>query len=87
MAKNNKRYICSFVKEVDGELKPNVVVVIAPNNVVAKAVLCQQYEVEDRSIPSDRAWRNDQAGIKTIRLSDTNTYVDDEGNISHDSRA
>ena len=86
MAKNNKRYYCSFVKEVDGELKPNVIVVIAPNSLVAKVILCKKYGVENVSIPSDRAWRNDQAGIKTIRLSDTNTYVDDEGNISHDPR-
>jgi hypothetical protein len=86
MAKNNKRYYCSFVKEVDGELKPNVVVIIAPNNVIAKAVLCEQYGVKNRSIPIDRQWFNDQDGIKTIRLSDTNTYVDDEGIISHDPR-
>jgi len=87
MANNNKRYYCSFVKEVDGELKPNVVVIVAPNSVVARATLCHQYGVEKWAIPSDRAWRNDQAGVKTIRLSDTNTYVDDEGNISNDPGA
>lgn len=83
MAKNNKRYICSFVKEVNGELKPNVIVVIAPNNIVAKAILCEEHGVEDHMISPDRHWRNDEKGIKTIRLSDTNTYVDDEGVISH----
>ena len=86
MAKGNKRYICSFVKEVDGEMKPNVVVVIAPNNVVARAILIQDYNVVDETIPTERLWWNDQPGIKTIRLSETNTYVDDEGNISHDPR-
>lgn len=83
MARNNKRYYCSFVKEVNDELKPHVIVVTAPNNVIARAILCEEHGVENVSIPSERAWRNDQAGIKTIRLSDTNTYVDDEGNISH----
>jgi len=83
----NKRYICSFVKEVDGELKPNVVVVIAANNVLARAVLVQDYDVHNEMIPEERHWWNDQPGIKTIRQSDTNTYVDDEGNISHDPRA
>ena len=83
MANNNKRYICSFVKKVDGELKPNVVVITASNNVIARARLCEQYSVENTMIPEDRHWWNDQAGIKTIRLSDTNTYVDDEGIISH----
>ena len=87
MAKGNKRYICSFVKEVDGELKPNVVVVTAPNNVIARAVLVQDYGVVNEMIPKERQWWNDQLGIKTIRLSDTNTYVDDEGVISHDPRA
>ena len=86
MAKNNKRYICSFVKEVDNELKPNVIVVIAPNSLIARGILCVEHGVENITIPTDEQWRNDQAGIKTIRQSDTNTYVDDEGNISHDPR-
>jgi len=87
MATNNKRYICSFVKEVEGELKPNVVVVTASNNIIARAILCEQYGVENFIIPSERRWWNDQAGIKTIRLSDTNTYVDDNGVTSHYPRA
>lgn len=86
MAKNNKRYICSFIKKVDDEYKRNVVVVIAPNNIVARAILCEEYKVENRMINPDRHWLNNEAGIKTIRLSDTNTYVDDEGIISHDPR-
>ena len=86
MAKNNKRYICSFVKEVDGKLKPNVVVIVAPNNIIARAILCEQYSVKNIMLPGDRTWRNDMLGIKTIRLSDTNTYVDDEGNTSNDPR-
>ena len=83
MARDNIRYICSFVKRVDGELKPNVVVVIAPNNVIARALLVQNYNVVNEMIPKDRHWFNDRPGIKTIRVSDTNTYVDDEGVISH----
>ena len=83
MATNNQRYICSFVKEIEGELKPNVVVITAPNNVIARAVLCETYGVKNITLHPDHYWRNDQAGIKTIRLSDTNTYVDDEGIISH----
>jgi hypothetical protein len=87
MADNNKRYYCSFVKEIDGELTPHVVVVTAPNNIVARAVLCKQYGVVNEIIPEDRRWWNDREGIKTIRLSDTNAYVDDEGNLSHYPRA
>ncbi|MHA1199673.1 MAG: hypothetical protein ACTSQF_10135 [Candidatus Heimdallarchaeaceae archaeon] len=83
MANNNKRYICSFIKEIDGELKRNVVIITASNNIIARAMLCEQYGVENIIIHPDRQWKNDQAGIKTIRLSDTNTYVDDKGIISH----
>lgn len=86
MARDNMRYICSFVKEVDDELKPNVVVIVAPNNVIARATLVREYNVVNKMISKDRHWFNDQLGIKTIRLSETNTYVDDEGIISHDSR-
>jgi hypothetical protein len=74
------------VKEVEGELKPNVVVVVASNNVLARALLVQNYGVENEMIPSERHWWNDQPGIKAIRQAETNTYVDDEGNISHDPR-
>ena len=84
MARNNQRYICSFVKEINGEFQPNVVVITAPNNVIARAMLCQEYTVVNIMIDKDDWWRNNKAGIKNIRLSDTNTYVDDEGNISHD---
>jgi len=88
MADNNKRYYCSFVKKTeDGELKPNVVVITAPNSTVARAILCYQHGVVNIIIPEERRWWNDREGIKTIRLSDTNTYVDDEGNISHYPRA
>ena len=86
MANGNKRYYCSFVKEVDGELKPNVVVIVATSKVTARSILCETHGVVDFSIPKDRLWFNDQLGIKTIRLSETNTYVDDEGVISHDPR-
>ena len=83
MANYNKRYICSFVKDVEGELKPNVVVIAASNNVIARAMLCEQYGCVNEMIHPDDHHKNNQAGIKTIRLSDTNTYVDDEGVISH----
>jgi len=84
MANGNKRYICSFVKEIVGGFQPNVVVIAASNNVLARALLCEQYNVVNTMIEKDRQWLNAEAGIKTIRLSDTNTYVDDEGIISHD---
>lgn len=70
----NKRYICSFVKEIDGELKPNVVVIAAPNNIIAAAKLCEKYGVVNHEIPTELRRNNGEAGIKTIRLSETNTY-------------
>jgi hypothetical protein len=86
MAKGNKRYICSFIKEINRELVPNVVVVVAPNNIIARMLLCNQHDVENVMLNPENAWRNNKAGIKSIRLSDTNTYVDDDGNCSHDPR-
>ena len=50
---NKKRYICSFVKEIDGKLVPNVVVIVAPNNIVAKAVLCNKYIVKNVQISKE----------------------------------
>lgn len=70
----NKRYICSFVKEVDGELKPNVVVIAAANNIIAAAKLCEKYGVVNHQIPKELHRANSEEGIKTIRLSETNTY-------------
>ena len=78
----DKRYICSFVKlNADGELKPNVVVIAASNQLMAKAKLCESYGVKNVFIDKDKVRLNSEEGIKTIRLSDTNVYAkggDDE---------
>jgi hypothetical protein len=74
MATDNKRYICSFVKKVDGVLKPNVVVIAASNNIIAAAKLCETYDVVNHQIPREFHHSNNQEGIKTIRLAETNTY-------------
>jgi len=72
----SKRYICSFVKlNADGELKPNVVVIAAPNQLIARAKLCEKYKVKNISIDKNRLRLNAEEGIKTIRVSDTNVYV------------
>ena len=68
-----KRYVCSFVKEVDGEHKPNVVVVAASNNVIARAVLVEQYGVLNVMLKEDHRM-NCKAGIKSIRLAENNTF-------------
>jgi len=83
----DKRYICSFVKKVGNELKPNVVVIAAPNNIVARAKLCEQYGVLNIQINIDRLRLNEEEGIKDIRLSETNTYVGGarDGDLSDDS--
>jgi hypothetical protein len=66
-----KRYICSFVKKnVDGILKPNVVVIAATNEVIARAQLRAKYNVPNVAIKDNC----DKEGVKTIRLSETNTY-------------
>lgn len=67
-----KRYICSFVKEVDGELKPNVVVIAATNNVIARTLLCNHHGVLNVMLKESRM--NNKAGIKSIRLSDNNVF-------------
>jgi len=84
----NKRYICSFVKIIDNELKPNVVVIEAPNNIIARAKLCERYGVLNKEINKDRLRLNAEEGIKDIRLSETNTYVggvDPYDDLSNDS--
>lgn len=81
----NKRYICSFVKEDEnGELKPNVVVVAAPNSLIARAVLCEKYKVKNKSASRN----NTEEGVKTIRESDTNKYegeTEDESFVNEGS--
>jgi hypothetical protein len=87
-AEKKKRYICSFVKQTKEGMKPNVVVVAASNNVVARAVLCERYGVRNADIPKENFHRNDVEGIKTIRLSETNVYEGESINenfISDDS--
>jgi hypothetical protein len=71
MRTGKKRYICSFVKkDRDGNLKPNVVVVAATNEVIARSVLCSDYNVPNVAIKNNF----EKEGIKTIRLSETNKY-------------
>lgn len=69
-----KRYICSFVEKVDGVLKPNVVVIAAHNNIIAKALLCEKYGVRNHEIDKNRLRLNLEEGIKSIRLAETNVY-------------
>jgi hypothetical protein len=65
------RYICSFVlKNKAGRLVPNVVVITATNDLMARAQLCSQYGVPNVAIKDNF----DKEGIKKIRLSDTNRY-------------
>jgi len=77
-----KRFICSFVKLIDGKLIPDVVVIPASNNIIARADLCQRYGVKNLMIDRDRLRDNAEEGIKTIRLAETNTY---EGDTSHEN--
>ncbi len=80
-----KRYICSFVKNINGELKPNVVVVAASNSLMAKVLLCKRYEVKNVDIPKERHKLNDMEGIKTIRIAETNVYEGGSVNDNFDS--
>ena len=78
-----KRYICSFVKkDSNGISEPHVVVIAAHNSIIARAILCEKYNVVNNDIPKDHYYTNDIEGIKTIRLSDTNVY---EGETENDS--
>lgn len=81
MGNGDKRYICSFVKKLDDDtFMPQVVVVAAPNNIIARAILCERYGAKNEMIDDNRRQLNDQEGIKSIRLSETNTYVDEREN-------
>ena len=82
-----KRYICSFIKVVDGTLKPRVVVIAAHNNIIARAALCEKYGVKNIMIDKDRVRLNSEEGIKTIRLSDTNVYEGEESHENFDYRS
>lgn len=75
----DKRYICSFVKEIDGVFKPNVVVIEAPNNIIARVKLCEKHGV--LNVPIDKRYQDiyKEEGIKDVRLSETNTYVGGQG--------
>lgn len=87
-AEKKKRYICSFVKQTRDGMKPNVVVVAATNNLIARAVLCEQYGVKNADVPKERFHLNDTEGIKSIRLAETNVYEGESVNenfISDDS--
>lgn len=74
--RGNKRYICSFVKKINNELVPNVVVICASNNIVARAKLCQKYNVLNVMIDKEKSYTEE--GIKNIRVSETNTYEGEE---------
>jgi len=81
MGNGDKRYICSFVEKLkDGSYMPRVVVIAAPNNIIARAILCEKHGAKNEMIDPNRLQLNADEGIKTIRLSETNTYVDDRLN-------
>lgn len=68
---------------VDGELKPNVIVVAAANNIVARAKLCKEHGVKNVVLDDPRS--NNAEGIKTIRLSDTNVWEKKEDSIDEET--
>jgi hypothetical protein len=76
MRTGKKRYISSFIKKnKNGELAPNVVVVTAHNEVLAKATLCTKYDIPNIPVKrNERTGEYGSEGIKSIRLSETNTY-------------
>lgn len=75
MRTGKKRYICSFIKYNEkGELKPNVVVVAARNDVIARALLNLQHGAVNKTVKPNNYGDYTEEGIKSIRLSETNTY-------------
>lgn len=80
-----KRYICSFVKRKGEELIPDVVVVAATNNVVARLILCEKYGVKNYDIPRGKRHDYSEEGINNIRLAETNTYEGGSINDNFDS--
>jgi hypothetical protein len=83
MRTGKKRYICSFYKRnSDGIIKPNVVVVAAVNDLIARIKLCQDYGIPNHSLTSKEKAERSREGIKTIRLSETNKY---EGELEYEN--
>lgn len=73
-SERKKRYICSFVTKIDKKFVPNVVVIAASNNIIARALLCKRYGVKNIDIPTSKRHSYDMEGINSIRLSETNVY-------------
>jgi hypothetical protein len=79
--RRKKRYICTYVKLIDNQYKGNVVVVCAHNDVMAKAILCEQYRIPAQQVKTC-AGEYKAEGIKSIRLAETNLY---EGGSVHEN--
>lgn len=79
--RRKKRYICTYVKHIDKQYKGNVVVVCAHNELLAKAVLCEENNIPPVIIKSSPGEHNTE-GIISIRLAETNTY---EGDSTYDN--
>jgi len=73
--RRKKRYICTFAKKnAKGELTPNLVVIAASNDIMAKAMLCEKYQIPSVFIKPNNIGDYNEEGIKSIRLSETNVY-------------
>lgn len=74
----NKRWICSIVRNVDGQLKADVVVVVARNDVLAKAILCEKYRIPNIKVEYNSVKGTYSGeGYKSIRVAETNTFEND----------
>jgi len=75
MRTGKKRYICSFIKKNEiGDCKPNVIVVSALNEIFAKVLLCNTHNIPNVKITPNKHGDYLTEGIKSIRVSETNTY-------------
>lgn len=79
--RRKKRYICTYVKKIDNQYKGNVVVVCAHNDVMAKVVLCEQYNIPPVLIKNGYG-EHSVEGIISIRQAETNLY---EGGSVYDN--
>lgn len=76
--RRKKRYICTFKKkDNNGELKGNLVVIAAHNEVLAQAILCETKNIPATKIKPNKYGDYVAEGIISIRLSETNTYEGD----------
>ena len=83
LERRKKRYICSFVKKnEDGEFKPDVIVIPAHNELLALVALVEKHKIPSKKVKRLSDGNYHEEGIKTIRLSETNTF---EGGSSHDN--